>query len=191
MRMKAHRVQKSEKGVMKGVYTFTKAIIETPAQFELDARIRAEREMGKNVAELVRQLNSMCRTEVTVVENIIPTVGRAAIANALTDATPSPASLLISHMALGSGTNAPANGDTTLQTEVYRNAIASLTNSSNLAYATGFYSTTETSGTYREVGLFIAGSGTANTGTLLSRSAINITKSATETLTIDYTITIS
>jgi hypothetical protein len=189
--MKDHHVERAEKGVMKGVYTFTKAILETPAQFALDARIRAERDMGKNVAELVRQLNSMCRTEVTVVENIIPTVGRAAIANALTDATPSPASLLISHMALGTGVAAPANGDTTLQTEVYRNAIASLTNSSNIAYATGFFSTTETSGTYREVGLFIAGSGTANTGTLLSHSAINITKSVTETLTIDYTITIN
>lgn len=189
--MKGKRIARAEKSVMKGVYTFTKAILETPAQFALDARIRKEREMGHNVLELVRQLNSMCRTEVTVVENIIPTVGRAAIANALTDVTPSPSSLVITHMALGSGTNSPVNGDTTLQTEVYRNAIASITNASNVAYATGFFSTTETSGTYREVGLFIAGSGTANTGTLLSRSAINITKSAVETLTIDYTITIN
>jgi hypothetical protein len=185
------RLERSEKGVMKGIYKITKAKLETAAQFALDARIRAERELGHNVSELVRQLNAMCKTEVVVIENIIPTVGRAAIANALTDSSPSPSSLLISHMALGSGTNAPANADTTLQTETYRNAIASLTNSSNIAYATGFFSTTETSGTYREVGLFIAGSGTANTGTLLSRSAINITKSATETLTIDYTITIS
>ncbi len=182
--MKGKRLHRREKSVMKGVYTFTKAILETPAQFALEARIRKERDMGKDVYELVRQLNSMCKTEVTVVENIIPTAGRAAIANALTDVTPSPSALVITHMALGSGTNVPANGDVALQTEVYRNAIASNTNASNVAYATGFFSTTETSGTYREVGLFIAST------TMLSRSAINITKSAVETLTIDYTITI-
>lgn len=123
--------------------------------------------------------------------NLIPTVGRAAIANHLSNASPSPTTLRVNYVALGSGTNAPANGDTTLQTETYRNTTASQTNANNIAYISGFYSATETTGTYREAGLFIAGTASANTGTLLSRVAINITKSSSETLTLDWTITIS
>jgi hypothetical protein len=176
---------------MKGVYTITRAFLETPAQFALDARICAERLLGNPVEDLVRQLNAMCRTEKMVIENIIPTVARTAIAAQLTDATPSPASILITHMALGTGVTAPANGDTQLQTEVYRNAIASLTQANNVAYMTGFFSSTETTGTYKEVALFMAGTLTVNTGTIFSRTAINITKTSVQTLTIDYTVTIS
>lgn len=125
--------------------------------------------------------------------NLIPTAGRAAIANQLTSSSPSPDPLRINNCAVGTGTNAPANSDTQLQTESYRNNVASETNSTNVAYVTGFFGATECNGTYREAGLFIAGSGTGNpnTGTLLSRVAINITKSNTETLTLDWTITIS
>lgn len=124
------------------------------------------------------------------VENIIPTVGREMLANNLTAASPTNTPR-VTHVALGSGTNAPANGDTTLQTETYRNAAASRTNVSNIAYITGFFSATETSGTYREVALFCNGTGSANSGVLLSRVAVNITKTTSETLTIDWTLTIS
>lgn len=123
-------------------------------------------------------------------ENIIPTVGRTMIANNLTDTTPDNVPYA-NYVALGSGTNTPANGDTTLQTETYRNAVASRTNSQNIAYITAFYNATETSGTFREAGIFCNGSGSANTGVLLSRVAINVTKSTSETLTIDWTLTIS
>lgn len=124
------------------------------------------------------------------VENIIPTVGREMLANNLTAASPTNTPR-VTHVALGSGTNAPANGDTTLQTETYRNAAASRTNVSNIAYITGFFSATETSGTYREVAIFCNGTGSADSGVLLSRVAVNITKTTSETLTIDWTLTIS
>lgn len=176
--------------VMKGVYKITKAILETPEAFALDKRIREMREQGKNVIHLIRQLNGMCRTEVKIVENLIPTVGRAMIANNLTDVTPTNV-MVIKHCALGSSTTAPANGDTQLGTEVYRNAIASITNASNVGYATGFFGAAETTGTYKEVGLFCDSTGTANSGVLLSHVAVDITKSAVETLTIDWIITIS
>lgn len=123
--------------------------------------------------------------------NLLPTVGRTAVANHLTSSSPSPADLRINYVALGTGVTAPANGDTILQTEVYRNAVASETNANNIAYITGFFSATETTGTYREAGLFINGTASANSGTLLSRVAINITKSNTETLTLDWSLTIS
>lgn len=124
-------------------------------------------------------------------ENLIPTVGRTAIADHLTNASPSPSALRATYTALGSGTTAPANGDTTLQTETYRKAIASQTKSNNIAYMTAFYTAAEAVATHREAGVFLGGSIAANSGTLFSRVAINITKGATETLTIDYSITIS
>lgn len=123
-------------------------------------------------------------------KNLIPTVGRAMLANNLTNTSPDN-TLRITHVALGSNATAPANGDTTLGTETFRNAIASQTNADNVAFFTGFFSTTEVTGTFNEAGLFADGSGAADSGILFSHVAISITKSGTETLTVDWTITIS
>lgn len=122
--------------------------------------------------------------------NLVPTVGRTMIANNLTDPTPDN-TMLVNYAALGSSTTAPANSDTQLTTETYRNAVASKTNVSNVAYVTAFYSQTECSGTFREAGIFCNATGTANSGILLSHVAINVTKSTSQKLTIDWTLTIS
>lgn len=126
-----------------------------------------------------------------LVFNLVVTTGRTVLASWLGNVTGSPTTLYPNYVALGTGVTAPANGDTTLQTETYRNLVASRTNASNIAYITGFFNATETSGTFREAGLFIAGTGAANSGTLFSRVAINITKAVTETLTLDWQITFS
>ena len=125
------------------------------------------------------------------VDNLVVTAGKTAIANHLTAGSPSPTALRVNYVALGTGTNAPAAGDTTLQTETYRKATASAGNTVGVATVTGYYTATETTGTYREAGLFMGGTASANTGTLLSRVAINITKTSIQTLTIEWTITIS
>ncbi|MBA3756490.1 MAG: hypothetical protein H0X02_09785 [Nitrosomonas sp.] len=122
-------------------------------------------------------------------DNIITSVGKAMIANNLTDATPEN-SMLLNKAALGSGTSTPVIGDYQLQTETYRNNIASKSNTSNFAYATAYFNATETSGTYREAGLFSNGTATANSGVLFSRVAINVTKTTSQTLTMDWTMTI-
>ena len=123
-------------------------------------------------------------------KNIVPIVGRTMIANNLTSASPTNV-MKITHCALGSSGTAPANSDTQLGTEVYRNAIASITNSANVGYATGFFSASETSGTYAEAGIFSNGTGTANSGVLVSHVSISITKSTSVTLTLDWTLTLS
>lgn len=123
-------------------------------------------------------------------DNLIPTVGRTLLANNLTDSSPDN-DPRINYAALGTGTTAPANADTTLETESYRNTIASQTNADNIGYATAFFGAAETTGTFREAGLFCDGAAGADTGILFSRVAINVTKSGVETLTIDFTITIS
>ncbi len=175
---------------LKGVYTITKAFLETPEQFALDAKIKRLKDTGKEYLHFVRELNTICRTQKFVYDNLVPTVGRAMIANNLTDTTPDNV-MYAKYTEVGTGTNAPANGDTALQTSTYRNAVASRTNASNVGYVTAFYSATETSGTFREAGIFSDGSITQGTGVLLSRVAINVTKTTSNTLTIDWTLTIS
>lgn len=123
-------------------------------------------------------------------KNLVPTVAKTMIANNLTAAIPTN-TMLATHVALGSSTTAPAITDTQLTTETYRNTVASLVNAANIAYITGFFTTTETSGTYRECGIFSNGTGSANSGILLSHVAINIVKSTSETLTLDWTLTLS
>lgn len=121
-------------------------------------------------------------------KNLIPTVGRQAIVQHLTVGSPGYA-LFINFTALGSNVAAPVNGNIQLGTEVFRKATASATFAQNQAFVTAFYTATEAVGTHREAGLFINGSASPNTGILFSHVNINITKTATETLTIDYTIT--
>ena len=123
-------------------------------------------------------------------ENLIPTVGRTLLANNLTDASPDN-DPRVNYVALGTGVTAPTNADTTLETESYRNTVASETNDDNIGFVTGFFSAPEVNGTFREAGLFCDGGAGADTGILFSRVAINVTKTALETLTIDWTITIS
>lgn len=123
-------------------------------------------------------------------KNLVPTVARTMIANNLTAASPTHV-MLIKHCALGTSATAPANADTQLGTETYRNAIASVTNSNNIAYATGFFSAAEVSGTFAEAGIFADSTGTANSGVLVSHVALSVTKSTSETLTLDWTLTIS
>ena len=209
-------VKEKTKGVM-GRYRITKAKLEKPEHFALNDQIVFVRTKIGKVTELMlktdsisklrklnedrkylssemrgmtQKLNHICKTEVKIYDNIVPTVGRTMIANNLTDATPTN-TMLITHAALGSDGTAVANGDTILGTEVYRNAIASITNAANVAYATAFFSASETSGTFAEAGIVSNGTGSADTGILLSHVLISVTKSSSETLTIDWELTIN
>jgi len=127
---------------------------------------------------------------VIVKKNLLPTAGRAFIAARIANVG-SPQDIKVNYSAVGTGATAPANADTQLQTETFRKAVASASSSNNIAYLTAFYTASEAVGTINEVGLFINGTSTANTGTLFSRVAVSITKSAIETLTIDYSITLN
>lgn len=156
------KLQVNEKGIkFKGVYTFTLRNAKTG---ELEGR--------------------------HVYENLITAVGLERIAKVLGQSTVANHGR-ISHCAVGSNTTPPSAGNTALGTEVYRNDIASLNNIGAIVYATGFFGTTEANGTHREAGIFIDGSATPNSGVLLSQVAINITKLNTQTLTLDWTLTLT
>ena len=179
---------------MKGVYTFTKAKLETPEHFALHEKIKHYLKEGREAIDLIRKLNSICETKVFVEENIIVTSGRTMIANNLVATSPTDV-MRINYTALGDSQTAVANGDTTLGNEVYRKTTASYTNSANVAYVTAFYTADEDDDTYHEAGLFCDATAAADNGVLFSHVLLNqptgIVKSNTETLTIDYTLTVN
>src|SRR3990167_8818683 len=119
----------AEKFKMTGVYRITKAKLETPRQWKLHDKIVKLRTAGRNVEKLVRKLNNICPTVIIEISNLLPTVGRTAIMDHITNASPSPAALRVNYVALGTNTTTPANADTQLGTETYRNVTASATKS--------------------------------------------------------------
>lgn len=187
------KIQKKESfGGFKGVYTFTKAFLTTKRHFELNDQITLARDSGNfEVAKkLIAELHSICKTKKMVWENVVPTVAKAMVANNFMNVSPTNL-MRVKYAEVGTGTTAPVVGDVALETPTYRNVIASITNASNVGFATAFFNATEMTGTLKEAGIFSDGSITIGTGVLVSRVAINITKSNTETLTLDWELTIS
>lgn len=169
---------------LKGHYKFTRLTLETDEHRRIDDAMSVMQEFGLDATPLREYLESVCKKEVFEYENVVTTAYKTALANNSTDPTPTN-SILFATAALGTGTNAPVAGDTALQTQVYSNNLASKSNTANVAYATAYFNATETSGTYREAGIKTADL------LLVSRVAINITKTTSQTLTLDWSLTIS
>lgn len=114
--------------------------------------------------------------------NMVVTVGKNYIASRMTGSPPT----AISHMAVGSGTTAPAIGQTALVTELGRVAITALTASTNVVTITATFGLGVGTGNIAECGLFNASTG----GTMISRSTnVIVTKGANDTLTLTWTLT--
>ena len=133
------------------------------------------------------------KIEVFEYDNLVVNTGLYAIAARLTG-TDIPANTkgAITYCAVGTGTNAPAAGDTDLQTELARKQIA--VRSSALAVATfrTYFNTGEANGVLKECGLFgDDATVAADSGTLFCRAAIDKTKTSANSLTIDWEISIA
>lgn len=115
-----------------------------------------------------------------VKHNVVCFVGIESVFQQLADEIVTPP--VISHAALGTGTTAPAAGDTTLETETFRNTSPITTAESNVLYADAVFEQAEVSGTFREFGFFINGTGDPDTGILWNHVAVNWTKSLEDTL---------
>lgn len=118
------------------------------------------------------------------VDNLVVNTGLAFIASRMKDVTDD----AMSHMAVGSGTTAAAGGDTALGSELGRVSLTSTTVTSNaIAYVATFGAGTGT-GAVTEAGILNA----ASAGTLLCRTVFDVVnKSADDTLSVTWTITIS
>lgn len=139
---------------------------------------------------VVKDEHGNIKHDVTI-ENVTTTVYRALVIERAFNATPS-ADILVDYIAVGTGTNTPAISDTQLQTETARKLRVSLANSSNVGTVSTVFSAGDIpTSTLKEVGLFANGTGTANTGTLVSRAAIDLAVTALDSVFVDYQFTLN
>ena len=115
--------------------------------------------------------------------NLVVTAGKNWVADRMNNAN-----TVMTHMALGTGTTAAAVGNTTLVTELDRNALTSTTVSTNtIAYACT-WAAGDGTGAITEAAVLDA----ASSGDMLSRTVFSVVnKGASDSITITWTITIS
>jgi len=117
------------------------------------------------------------------VPNLVVTDGKKWVADRMNNAN-----TVMTHMAVGTGTNAAAAGDTTLQTENDRNALTSTTVTDNAVAYVASWAAGDATAALTEAGIFDASSG----GDCLARTVFSVVnKGANDTLTITWTITVS
>lgn len=147
------------------------------------AGIREETETEDNVYIVLRGPDGNVKYEETC-HNLITTVGKTAVADQLLAA---PGIAKPTHMAIGTGATAAAAGDTTLQTELDRNALTSKTRASNVVTMVGDWAAGDGTGAITEAGILNASSG----GSLYVRAVFSVVnKGALDTLSISWTITV-
>lgn len=95
----------------------------------------------------------------------------------------------MTHMALGSGSTAAAAGDTALGTQLgSREALDSSTVTNNQIVYVASFEAGDATGAVTEAGIFNAASG----GTMLCRTVFSVVnKAADDTLTVNWTITLT
>lgn len=118
-------------------------------------------------------------------KNLVVTVGKNFIASRMAGTTPA----VMGWIGVGTGSTSPAAGDTTLVTEVARQAttVSGGTASTNtVTYVATFAAGTGT-GALQEAGIFNASSA----GTMLSRTTYSVVnKGSADEMTITWTITV-
>ena len=120
------------------------------------------------------------------VDNLVVTAGKEFVASSILKTTSnSPAAM--THMAIGSGTNNPAAGDTALQTELGRVSLASSSASGAVVTYTATFGAGTGTGAVTEAGILNASS----SGTLLCRTEFNVVnKGSADSMTITWTGTV-
>lgn len=118
------------------------------------------------------------------INNLVVDSGLNYIASRMKDAT----ATAMGYMAIGTSTTAAAAGDTTLGTEIDRNAVTSVTvTDESIAYAAS-WAAGDGTGAVTEAGIFNA----ASAGDMLARTVFSVVnKDANDTLSITWTITLS
>lgn len=121
------------------------------------------------------------------IPNLVVTKGREFILSRMKEATKG----VMSHIAIGTGTNAAALGNTSLQTEVARvalNAAPTISGDSIIYEATFGTDVPDEAKTITEAGIF----NDDTTGDMLARTKFSaVNKATTDIMTIRWTITIS
>lgn len=117
------------------------------------------------------------------VPNLVVTVGKNFIASRMIGTTPA----VMSHMAIGTSSTAPAAANTALGAEVGRSTATASVSNAVVSYSSTFAAGTGT-GAIVEAGIFNA----ASAGTMLCRTTFSvINKAAADSLTVNWNVTIN
>lgn len=121
-------------------------------------------------------------------DNVVTTVGKEFIASFLRSAVAAAATFTARYIAVGSDATAEAIGNTALGTELGRHTASVSYTSGGIFNVTATFAAGSGTGAIAEYGLLSSSTG----GTLLSRDTeAVITKGASDTLTVNYTLTFS
>ena len=122
-------------------------------------------------------------TIVQKTENLVVTAGKEWVADRMNNAN-----TVMTYMSIGTGTTAAAAGNTTLVTELDRNALSSTTvTGSDVAYV-ATWAAGDGTGAITEAGIFNA----ASAGDMLARTVFSVVnKGADDSMTITWTVTVS
>jgi len=136
-----------------------------------------------DVAVVLRDKNGNVKEE-RKINNLIVDTGLNFICDRMKDDETA-----MTHMALGSGTTAPAAGNTALESQLgSREALDSSTVTNNQIVYISSFEASDATGAVSEAGIFNAASG----GTMLCRVTFAVVnKAADDTLTINWTITLT
>jgi hypothetical protein len=136
-----------------------------------------------DVALVLRDKDGNIKDE-RLIENLIVDTGLNFICDRMKDDETA-----MTHMALGSGSTAAAAGDTTLGSQLgSREALDSSTVTNNQIVYVSSFEAGDATGAVTEAGIFNASSG----GTMLCRTVFSVVnKAADDTLTVNWTITLT
>lgn len=183
----------NENAQITGIYTITECDCSTPEAMTSWREILEESGKKSFRKKLERHHERFAIRKETV-KNLVTTAGFGALLDPLVNDTPS-IDPWIKYGAIGTGTTAVSEANTTLATEVFRATLASQYKSGNVAYNTFLAGNGDANGnTITEFGLFCgSATGTANSGTLFSRVLISpsFAKTSAKTLTIEVSHTFS
>lgn len=118
------------------------------------------------------------------VKNLVVTVGKNFIASRMVGTT----AVVMSHMAIGSSSTAPANGDTTLGSELGRVALSALSASGAVVTHAATFPAGVGTGAVVEAGVFNA----STAGTMQCRTVFPVVnKGVDDAMQITWTVTVS
>jgi hypothetical protein len=123
--------------------------------------------------------------------NVITTVAKTLITQAFASDLTALSDIELNYQELGTGVTPPAAGDTGLETPDAgtRKLLASAASSLNQLNVTAFWAAGEATGTWTEYGTFSNGTAASNSGTMFNHVAISETVGASNSLSVDGTIT--
>jgi len=126
--------------------------------------------------------------KVQKVDNLVTNIGKEVFARLIAGDTTYSGE--ITHLAVGTGLSSPSILDTTLETEIARTTPLAPTPTRAGAEVTFdfYFAPAEAIGTLREIGAFIDGTNTIDTGQLFDRAEIDIEKTSLNSLTIQLIV---